>query len=391
MAPQPPSQAGKFKPRKPAKKISVASTAAAATVAVPDGAPSSLVAGLGRGSRIGGGRSGGGRDGGRGRDGEGRGSRAPMPQGKAFFTAQPAPTAGSSRQRRSAAGSATTAQQQQQQQQHRSDRQGNASGVKREGATEEEIVGTLEEGVGSHVPAKVQSSGDSNKFSRDTAQSAFERALMGGEDNNFAGHNHGPDGYLYDSDSSREERQQSSRRPGKSSATPQPLTLPFPPVGGVEDSRGALYPLQNDSSLQRQGKPQQSPFVDLNNKKALKAERDAWFLVQWPTRLPPVKQQQATMKSDPDMVDTEDAVSVKTEETATVATAPMQLNAFDNALTKAVPGRIGKLKIYKSGKTVLVIEGPDGSPVVRPAISCARIFSSLFRCFSRLTSFPCCF
>jgi RNA polymerase III RPC4 len=386
----PPSQAGKFKPRKPAKRISVVIGAGA----VPDAAPSSsslVAAAGGHGSRAGRGSGGRGRDGGRGSSSSSS-SRAPMPQGKAFFTAQPAPAAAaSSRQRRSAGAAAetTTQQQQQEQQQQRAGRQqpGTAGrgSVLREGMTEEEIVGTLDEAVGSNVPATVKI--DSTFSKGDTAQSAFERALMGGEDNVFAGHNQGPDGYLYDSDSSRDEDDakshwRSNKRRETTHQQQLPLTLPFPPVGGVDDSRGALYPLQNDTSVQRQLKPQHSPFLvpdaKNKNKAALEAERDSWFLVQWPTRLPPIQQQHAAPKSKDDnmVVDDEAAAgdaavgkgTTTHEETAMVATAPVQLNAFDNVLTNAVPGRVGKLKIYKSGKSVLVLEGPDGAPAVRPSV-----------------------
>lgn len=48
-----------------------------------------------------------------------------------------------------------------------------------------------------------------------------------------------------------------------------------------------------------------------------------------------------------------------------VATQSLQTSGFDNSLSGAVPGRLGKIKVYESGKTVLVFEGPDGQPAVR--------------------------
>ena len=89
--PIPPSQKGKFKPRKPPKKIKPGSStsAASSSAAAPDAptstptvafAPSTFV---GRGGR-------GGRDGGRGKGrggGKGRGrGRTPVPSGTVFFT-----------------------------------------------------------------------------------------------------------------------------------------------------------------------------------------------------------------------------------------------------------------------------------------------------------------
>ena len=38
---------------------------------------------------------------------------------------------------------------------------------------------------------------------------------------------------------------------------------------------------------------------------------------------------------------------------------------FDNTLSKAPAGRLGRVVVYKSGKTVLVMGGDGGSPEVR--------------------------
>lgn len=308
-----------------------------------------------------------------------------MPQGTAFFTAQPAAVSTSgttSRQRRSAA--AATA-----------DGLGAAgrggggpTGLKREaGATEEEIVGTLEEAVGSHGPAPVASATSAPKTSKDTA---LERALAGGRDDSGAGDNFGPAGFLYDSDSDssdcEEEVKANHRRtkstPSNSGMIQQPLTLPFPPVGGVDDCRGALYPATNDTSWQRQQKPALSPFVHTENQQALRAERDAWFLVQFPTRLPAVEQQAPPRAAGGGG---DDEVTVIQEEFAAVATPPIQLEAFDNALANAVPGRLGRIKIYKSGKTVFVTERQDGAPGVRANImfSMDAMAMSKYTFFSR--------
>lgn len=47
-----------------------------------------------------------------------------------------------------------------------------------------------------------------------------------------------------------------------------------------------------------------------------------------------------------------------------VSTPSIDLHAFDNVLTTAEPGRLGKIRVHRSGKTVLVLEADDGQPMV---------------------------
>jgi RNA polymerase III RPC4 len=381
MAPTVPSQAGKFKPRKPAKKITIGGIdAAGATIVAPDSAPSSSVAPRSDGRSGGRGRRGGrgARDGGRG----GRMPRAPMPQGQAFFTAQPA-VATSGRQRRQSANASTSLDAMAHQPQNRGAANAplGGGGLQLQSrfavGTEEEIVGTLECAVGSMLPPTTVSSGtETTKFNRDTAQTAFERALMGGEDTaSMGGPANGLDGHWYDSDSSRddeEQRRESKRNADMSAITPStsvqmPLSLPFSPVGYASPDRHA-----DESTPQRRENPLLPPFDNSGNPNALQRENDSWFLVQLPTRLPPIQQQDAPHPTEPksEKVDDGGHFLAHHEEVAAVATAPMQVNAFDNALTNAVPGKIGTIKVYKSGKTVLVLEGANGSPSVRSGTLC---------------------
>ena len=44
-----------------------------------------------------------------------------------------------------------------------------------------------------------------------------------------------------------------------------------------------------------------------------------------------------------------------------LVTPPITAKSHDNVLASAAPGRIGRILVYKSGKTVLKLEGPDGS------------------------------
>jgi RNA polymerase III RPC4 len=377
MAPTAPSQAGKFKPRKPAKKITIGGSDAAGAIAVaPDSAPSSLAAPRSDGRNGGRGRRGGSgaRDGGRG--GRRGMPRAPMPQGQAFFTAQPA-AATSGRQRRQSANASTSVDVMARQPQNDAAASATLGGgglhlqARVAVGTEEEIVGTLECAVGSILPPATVSSGTENtKFNRDTAQTAFERALMGEEDTvSMGGPANGLDGHWYDSDSSKDDEEQ--RRESKRNAdtmstnTPSmsvqmPLSLPFPPVASTDDRHA------DESIPQMRENPLLPPFDNSGNPNALQREKDSWFLVQLPTRLPPIQQQDALHPTElkSEKVDDGGHFLAHHQEVAAVATAPMQVNAFDNALTNAVPGRIGTIKVYKSGKTVLVLEGASGTPSV---------------------------
>ena len=49
---------------------------------------------------------------------------------------------------------------------------------------------------------------------------------------------------------------------------------------------------------------------------------------------------------------------------ANVSTAATDTNCFDNALARAPAGRLGKIVVYKSGKTELVMGGENGAPEV---------------------------
>jgi hypothetical protein len=191
--PVPPSQKGKFKPRKPAKKIHVG-VAEAATV-VPDPAPSSAVqraasvsaaqaatAGTGRGGR------GQGREGGRG---TGRG-RAPVPQGQVFFTA----TTQAAKKTRSAGSTGANNK--------AKAATDNKSLLVQCKDTEayKEVVGTLDKAIGSEVgKAEKKSVLESYDDSDYLGQGKYyEKGQEGGASQYLP-----EDGFTYDSDSSLEE------------------------------------------------------------------------------------------------------------------------------------------------------------------------------------------
>lgn len=354
MVPPPLSQAGRFKPRKPAKKIRPPD----ALDVVADGSTTTGRLNEGQGSR--------GRVGprGSGRDGRGRGrGRFALPQGQVFFTATPAAAGNSG----NISGSHRKSSHSVQFTEATTSGSLNANRTSRlrrevaEASTSEEIVGTLDEAIGSSAPSKVSSGSDFKKS--DQAASAFERALLG--DQFPAGSCISDE--LYDSDSSDEAKKKLLKRETMDEYK-TPLSLPFPsprlPVGiGANESfthdpkNNSLFAKEPEGELRNCPK-YASPFVHPNDNDALRFEKNNFFLVQFPTRLPRLKIGQM-------VCDENENAETTVEDIANVATPALQTSAFDNALSTAVPGRLGKIVIHKSGKTVLILEGPEGKAAVR--------------------------
>jgi hypothetical protein len=356
--PPPPSQQGKFKPRKPVKKIKPGAATASSGIQ-PSEAPSSAAA-VGtaaynatndRGGRGGRGR---GADGGRGgRGGRGRG-RTPLPQGKVFFTAGAKQQTGAAKKRVSAA---TRMQ-------------------NREVDPSEEVVGQLDSAIGTSTGKQSDMGKKSVLDSMDYEEMDHNAEPQGGR----GGKGFTLEGVFYDSDSSEEE-ERNKRRVRQTNV--KPVELPFPdvvvPLGVGAKGRPVMYDIPqpkaelSDPSLQNEVETPESglsPFVDLEQKEGLKWEQDSWFLVQLPTRLPPLQQnvpEGTAQGSDNDEPTTEEVTSGEGNPMQIISelvTPPVQANSFDNALVNAVPGRLGKLVVYKSGKTVLVMDGPDGTDKV---------------------------
>ena len=396
--PPPPSQKGKFRPKKPPKKKSASTSN---TAAAPDFATSSnelpvlefapLTSSAGRaGAADGSGRGGRGRGRGRGRDGRG-GGRGPRkaPTGKAFFTAGDKPP-GTGKKKRSLDKFAS-----------------------KKGEEQEEIVDILDVSVGARGKKKPEKK-TSILESMDQMDQYGDQGGSGGWGNNDDGEKGASsfivDGAMYDSDSSREEQ----RGQRLKSNTIQPVQLPFPmpelPVGVGQSERPVGYepPISsgkqkkaesNNSSMELEDTDEEddddvkvgiepvpvaalslaSPFVDVHRKQDLIWEQNNWFLVQLPTRLPKLKQnmtetQSSQMGDDEDelMEEHEDGNDDRTDEIvggaqsitlAETAVKPV-FDSFDNILSQTAPGRIGKMKVYKSGKTVLVLDSQDGQKEV---------------------------
>jgi hypothetical protein len=162
--------------------------------------------------------------------------------------------------------------------------------------------------------------------------------------------------------------------------------LPFPteslPLGVGSSKRLAAYdvpdpkseaasvPSANILPVQEATEAQASPFVDAHRKKDLLWEQNSWFIMQLPTRLPPLKPNTPNVplfSTDGDDEAKEEATSSNEispmASISEVVTQPVVATNFDNTLSHTAAGKLGKIIVYKSGKTVLVMEGPEGSKV----------------------------
>jgi hypothetical protein len=321
MTPPPPSQAGKFKPRKPAAKVIQPGAAAAAAPTAPAVPISSTTAGPvgGRGHAQ--------RGSGRGRGRGGRGM--PMPQGQVFFTGTPAPLA-ASKSSRGGRGAASSGGQGPMPVAVSSAFQGQ----------QEQVLGHMEQGVGEAslradpiMSAASEYAVGDTRDPASTSQKATRTAPAPAARSTL---------FIYDSDSDEESSQM------QVDSLPQPLTLPFPPshiVGADPD-----------------GAPLCSPFTSDRNDR-----ESPWFLVQLPTRLPPVVIPPS--KDESQALDHENATPMGDVEGLAVAVSPVTRN-FDNALASAPPGRLGRIRIHRSGKAELIFDSAE--PQSREPVSCAQ-------------------
>jgi len=247
--------------------------------------------------------------------------------------------------------------------------------------TTEEVVGQLETGIGAMTDSRRISSGDGPTSSQAALAMDYDRKDEGGKEAAVKG-SFAFDAFMYDSDSSREEDRERSQQ--RKPLTIRPLELPFPsqplPLGVGSSSRPIAYEsVTSYSDANAKGvvgtihqelpEPIMSPFVDTSDTQTLAWEQDSWFLVQLPTRLPPLQPTTTTTNHPPTVPSSEDAMehtetNENTRQTAPfsdVVTPPVTSKSHDNVLTGTAPGRIGKIIVYKSGRTVLRMEGPEGT------------------------------
>ncbi|GKY99423.1 hypothetical protein MPSEU_000897000 [Mayamaea pseudoterrestris] len=370
----PPTQAGKFKPRKPAKPIQVG----AAPIAVPSN--TTAATSVQRPSARQGGQGGrGGRSGGRG----GR-AAAGQQQGQVFFT-------GSKRdatKRGSVAASAIVAKS--------NNGQGNVGlGFKRGSAysmvgsnvgenVQEEVVGLMEEGVGSMGTdaATGRERTASNRKYSDSAAPASNAEILTSSRQTLAS---AMDRFMYDSDSSDDEARQTQ------STFLQPIQLPIPPAdefvaGEVAKFPSKLHPMEitlawKDRTTEQNLPYETSPFASTSNIDAIRKETDGFFLCQLPTRLIPFQatpyddQISAAAKADFAMATDQQPSEIATTTSSSQFCNPAVQNvSFDNVLVKAEPGQLGRMVVHKSGRTVLELIAPSGQAVrmnVAEGLTCA--------------------
>ena len=435
----PPSQAGRFKPRKPVRKVirPGATTGAPPTQPV---VPSSSSAPPRRNA---------------GRGGRGRGGRsAPIPQGRAFFganqeistvaatgrTTAQVSTAVRGTLLTSAAAAASAipnvdatsaASRRQASSSDRkpllssSQRTNSISTAKRASSIgsppgaaaavqEEEVVGMIEGiGVGGAAPEAVPSAlleGDatSNKEKKASAKKPkSKKAKVGnvdalatlevkGETKPEDADEHQEDDdddrplaiFEYDSDSSGEadpmqvddddEGYVDFIRPSQ-----KPLTLPFPEAQHAAGVGAPLASMPMDphttsaSAWNNHGVLNlPSPFVGGDSTHGLQEKDQSWFLVQLPTRLPPLHGRNThfyagttsgnntTAEATNEIVPVEpSSAPVEKKVEAVPATPSLHADCFDHtSLLQASVGKIGKFVVYENGATEFVLTGSDGRP-----------------------------
>lgn len=399
--PPPPSQQGKFKPRKPPPKKAPSAGGASSGTSGTDGGGTSSTDNQGTTPSAASaipraesatedrkGRSGdmGGR-GGDGRDGRGRGrGRAPIPSGRVFFTgAVDSSSSGRSKQRgpssaqvaAAAAASRTIV-----------GKSVIEKGKGKDAEGTEEVVGQLETAIGTGVQRNT--SLDENKKAGGMTALDYEMSEQGASDAATKG-SFAFDAFMYDTDSSREVDDDDSEEP--KAVNIRPLELPFPshplPLGIGSVSRPVAYESvtnANDANPSGVGgtihqelpEPAMSPFVDSTDRNNLAWEQNSWFLVQLPTRLPPLQsamedQPNTVHSSDDPMGEDPDRNESSTTRSASlfsdVVTQPLASKSHDAILTSTAPGRIGKFIVYKSGRTVLKLEGPEGTEPIYMQVS----------------------
>ena len=419
MADQPPTQAGRFKPRKPAAR--------GASVKAPTTSNTGRDESSGRGASgnstgpaAGRGR---GRDGGRGgraagRDGRGRGrgrGRFADPKGQVFFTGSA--TASDGAAKKGTAKSVTTMESTMNEDvvfmpgmgasaAHRgskeSSRVGNttqermaASALARSGEGEEVIVGEMEEGAGigdgKKRRGKLEGSGN------DMGPSMFENEEEDKVELSAAE-------YTYDSDSSADgDVKRAADQTRARSHILQPQRLPFPPPRKPgTDELEILYKSQmpqtragkkeKSGEIMKKDPPLRSPFLNLKEATAdqRKEEQFSWMVFKLPTRLPRLaphctlsgRAMKNEVEMDIDPIDLslsgiEPGDAPMPAAVPSSSTRPLQdsvsntvATGYDDTLKDAAAGRYGKIVVHKSGKAYLVVGGADSkTPQVKMLLS----------------------
>jgi len=139
----------------------------------------------------------------------------------------------------------------------------------------------------------------------------------------------------------------------------------------------------NYDSHQYESTHSPSPFVGLDKTQDILDEKNSWFLVQLPTRLPPLKKDFSSKEHiDSKLADGDDNTTIGATASSSdtnvlsnlsdVVVPPVATSNFDQGY--GVGGRIGKIVVYKSGKTVLFVDSPDAKKIsmeVNEGLTCS--------------------
>lgn len=220
------------------------------------------------------------------------------------------------------------------------------------------------------------------------------------------------EGFMYDSDSSAEERRARLRKGGGDFGgggfRMPPTQLPFP----VAPHQQTMYDCQEVTIKDEEKKMSdvdaaiaaastaatissklsdphlQSPFLDLESvsDQLKQLETNSWFLMKFPTRLPHLdtssssanasKSTAAVIKSElseksgarPEAVGSSDNASMASSTSAGAAASAASSSGalgYDDTLKDAAAGRYGRIVVRRSGRTELVIGGGEDGPEVR--------------------------
>lgn len=375
MAPPKPSQRGKFRPKKPQKKASKPpSTAATTGTALASSSPLPSITSSNPNDHSGlkrnipsavssGGRSGG--RGGRGRGGRGRGrGRTPIPQGTVFFTGGEKKTSSSTKGLTSKRiGTSASASRHSKKRDDESGK-GNRDSMD---TSNEEVVGQLDTAIGGSGNTKKESF-----LERDYGDYVEEEGPLDGAKNSMNLNTSAA--CMYDSDSSDER----SARKSKTVSLISPVKLPFSSKSlstefKPDATNSSHIEVHNNDNYSEPAQPS-SPFVAMNETQIRRNQNNSWFLVQLPTRLPPMQKDFPCHESANDAAEQRELINknLVTDSTelspatnnvihniSEVAVPPVTTSCFDYGLDNNAPGRIGKIFVHKSGKTVLVMDGQD--------------------------------
>jgi len=266
---------------------------------------------------------------------------------------------------------------------------------------EELIVGELAGGgVGSAAIAKAAAGGQKGVLERDSRPSMFA-ADDEGETNEPLP----TSAFTYASSSDDEEGSRKKRIFDKQRSRFRgqlPTRLPFPAPPGTVEVKSEDTLMSNEANtvpVMEHDPPLVSPFAKLtlaNDDSKGKLSHAKWMVFKFPTRLPRVDPKcmggasslrhrlGANMDNhDNDAVMPDAAISDPTTEVteedpsamnaaAAQAGGGAEATLYDDTLKDVAPGRYGTLKVYKSGKTELVIGSPNGRHVTMQVMEGVR-------------------